>query len=416
MLIAAVAGILALLVCAALVVQISYRPDGWPGVYADTLHGGFRGPYGSYPAAPLTGLPTAYRSGGISYADRSYLFDGLRIDVARTDVTAIRVGTGTRYWQYHRKTASRVVAVATDVVRGDLFLAWQAADEPVVRLERVDVRAGRLRWHEEVRADGLRQQQDVQAGPLRGRGEVRADGLRRPEDMQGGGLRGQWDVRADGSRRPEDVRSGPGYAKVGAPLVVPGADPSGQVTVFVWGAEVVGFDRADGRRRWSTALGCSAGGGAAAESGIVVIGLGCTGEQAAAGIDAMTGGQRWVTHQVSGDGATLVALGGGRVVVSSLREGPLLDVATGRVVAALPGWDPGIVVDETTKRRFLLLHGTRPTMGVGDIGSAAWQAEVPLPAEAAGGRLVEVQSGSALVAAATGLMTLIPSTAQSIAK
>jgi outer membrane protein assembly factor BamB len=300
------AGALALLLCAGLVVQIGYRPDGWSGMYADAVHGGFRGPYGGYPHLTDPGhIPSAYRAAGTSRAGSSYLLGGLRIDTRGTrtnDVTATRTTNGTRYWQYHKGGDSKVTKAAVDRARGDLFLAWRSRS--AVRIEAVDVRAARRRWHQTL----------TPAAPV-----------------------------------------------TGEPLIFPDADASGQVVTVVWGSDVVGLDRATGHRRWSFPLpsGCTAATSAVLSSPTLVVGLTCGNRQTTGvGLDPATGHRLWtMTYR---DWRQITGIGPGLVALTADRHPPVLNAATGRQVRTLPSWNPTSVTDGTN----LITLGCQASEGV----------------------------------------------------
>jgi outer membrane protein assembly factor BamB len=195
--------------------------------------------------------------------------------------------------------------------------------------------------------------------------------------------------------------------------MIPAADRSGQVTAFLWGDVFLGLDRASGERRWSyrPPTGCTAASGAAAEAGVIVVGLDCGGRNGATGIDATTGTQRWLWQPVTGgDHIAGMALGEGRVAVVSVKRRPVVDVASGRIMGLLPWWNQGAVVDG---HRYYMLS---TVISYGDLASGVALGDMTAPAQAVGGRLLAVQDGVVLVGTANGQITLVPSTVRPLEK
>lgn len=130
--------------------------DGFAQLYADVLHGGVRGPYGTFPTSPpvrpsLKSLRTVVGTVSVS----SLVYGGISISSTSDNVVvnAVDIRSGKTYWRYRRHHLENS-STALDKKRGELFAAWGPPwpASGKTSIEMMDVRSGRVRWR---RSTGL---------------------------------------------------------------------------------------------------------------------------------------------------------------------------------------------------------------------------------------------------------------------
>jgi hypothetical protein len=191
-----------LAVLGASAVQAMYQPDGWVGLYADVLHKGVRGPYRGFPS-PLAAEPPLRSARVVPTTESTPLvFGGLtvRLEGQRAEMRAIDLRTGKTYWRYRRK-GFVVAGQWLDHQGGRLYTAWSpVGGDRETELERLDIRAGRVRWRADLRsvttsADGTRGREPMTVTVQAGRGTVAVRTAHLVVGLSGAGGGRRWVTR-----------------------------------------------------------------------------------------------------------------------------------------------------------------------------------------------------------------------------
>jgi outer membrane protein assembly factor BamB len=295
----------------AALVAIAYvaqpQDGGWSGVYSDFFKSGMRGPYGHFPP-PLASEPPLRSMRLVGTApDYPVVYGGVRLEsgLQSSDVRAINIRTGETYWWYHQPDKF-LEDLEVDRASGDVFLTWEERETHTLdSFDRINIRTGKVHWRHNIR---------------------------RSVDRAGG--------------EEEDDP------------VVGGLSSGGSTVAFLTFHHAFGFSRADGSQRWALRQpkDCSwylDPRVMETVAGTLILPQECVEKNRQIGylvaIDIATGVQRWRTSY-RGRGGTpsspwsaseLRPYVGGQIMLSTSLYLPslVIDAATGRIAARLPGFD-----------------------------------------------------------------------------